>query len=418
MRTLIKNIKSLVLTEEKPQLKVSGKEMSQLSCLDNAWLAMDDDLISGFGTMDEWEGIADWHHLTVIDASDKLVLPCWCDSHTHVVFAGSREGEFVDKIRGASYEEIARKGGGILNSARRLQQTSEEELVQQALGRLHEIMKMGTGAVEIKSGYGLTVEDELKILRVIRRLKELAPLEIKATFLGAHAEYKEKREKYIDLVIQEMLPRVAEEKLADYCDVFCEKGFFSPDETGKILEAAVRYGLKAKIHANQLGISGGVQVGVQHQALSVDHLEYMGDEEIAVLQGAVTMPTLLPSAAFFLDMQYPPARRMIDAGLPVSLATDYNPGSSPSGRMSFVVSLACIKMKMTPEEAIHAATLNAAYAMDLSATHGSIAVGKKANVIITKEIPHYNYIPYAFGSDVVDEVIINGKVISALVTSH
>jgi imidazolonepropionase len=287
-------------------------------------------------------------------------------------------------------------------------------LTRQALGRLNELMKMGTGAVEIKSGYGLTVEDELKILRVIRNLKSLSPMEIKATFLGAHAipaEYKAKRAQYIDLVVKEMLPRVAEEKLADYCDVFCEQNFFTPDETGKILEAASNYGLKAKIHANQLAISGGVQVGVKHHALSVDHLEHMGDEEINALKGSMTMPTLLPSAAFFLDMQYPPARRMIDAGLPVSLATDFNPGSSPSGRMSFVVSLACIKMKMTPEEAIHAATLNAAYAMDLSATHGSIAVGKKANVIITKEIPHYHYIPYNFGSDVINTVLVNGKVV-------
>lgn len=413
MKLLIKNIKSLVQVEEKPQLKVTGSEMKNLPCIDNAWLAIEDDQIAAFGSMDDFPGISDWSKLEVIDATDKLVLPCWCDSHTHIVYAGSREGEFVDRINGLSYEEVARRGGGILNSSKKLQAASEEELVEQAFKRLEEIKMMGTGAVEIKSGYGLTVKDEIKMLRVIQKLKAMTPLSIKTTFLGAHAfpeEYKSKPNEYVRLIIDKMLPQIAEEKLADYCDVFCERNYFTKEQTVEILNAASKYGLKAKVHANQLSNSGGVQAGVECNAISVDHLEFVGEEEIKVLKNSQTMPTLLPGAAFFLGLPNPPARQMIDAGLPVAVASDYNPGSSPSGNMNLMISLLCIQYKMTPEEAIHAATINSAYAMDLSASHGSIAVGKKANVFITKEIPGYAYIPYSFGSNLIETVIINGEI--------
>jgi len=414
MKLLIKNIKTLVQTEETPQEKVVGKAMKNLSCIQNAWLAIEDDKIAGFGKMDDWEGISDWTNLTIIDASDKIVMPSYCDSHTHIVYAGSREGEFVDRINGLTYEQIFERGGGILNSAKKLQEASEEELIESALKRLNEIMWQGTGAVEIKSGYGLNTEAELKMLRVIKKLKTLSQLTIKATFLGAHAvptEYKNDKRKYIDLLINEMMPKIAEEKLADYCDVFCEQNYFTKEETIEILTAAKKFGMTPKVHAEQLSNFGGVLAGVEVEAISVDHLEFVGDKEIEALKNSKTMPTILPGAAFFLGLPLPPARKMIDAGLPVAVASDYNPGSSPSGNMNFMLSLCCMQYKMTPEEAINATTINSAYAMHLSATLGSICVGKQANVFITKEIPSYGFIPYSFGSNLVETVIIGGKVI-------
>lgn len=398
------------MAHTQPPDRVAGAAMSDLAAIDNGFILIENGIIRHVGTMAETLPTAD----TTIDATGRYVLPTWCDSHTHLVFAGSRELEFIDKVRGLTYEQIAQKGGGILNSARRLQGTPEADLVQSALARIQEIVRYGTGAVEIKSGYGLTVEAELKMLRVIRQLKELSPIPIKATFLGAHAlplEYKQDKQGYINLVINTMMPQVAGEGLADYIDVFCEKGFFSVEDTDRILNAAARYGLRPKIHANQLDYSGGVQIGVQHRALSVDHLEHAGEAEIESLLGSDTMPTLLPSAAFFLRMPYPPARQMIDAGLPVCLATDFNPGSSPSGKMPFVLTLACLYMKMLPEEAIAAATLNGAYAMDLHTELGTVTVGKKAHLIITKPIPSLAYIPYAFGSDVVENVVLGNQII-------
>jgi imidazolonepropionase len=412
MALLIRNIRSLVQVREETALPVKGGDMAVLPAVEDAFLLLEGEHIAAYGRMEELEE-GQYAGAEIIDASGKLVFPGWCDPHTHLVYAGSREGEFVDRIHGLSYEEIARRGGGILNSARRLHLASEEDLVGSALKRLEEIMRMGTGAVEIKSGYGLTVDDELKMLRVIRKLKSLSPLTIKATFLGAHAlplEYRENREGYVRLVVEEMIPRVAEEGLAEFCDVFCDKGFFTPEETDRILEAGLRHGLKPKIHANELDYSGGIQVGVKHGALSVDHLEYTGDEEIEVLLRSQTMPTLLPSTAFFLRIPYPPARKMMEAGLPLALATDYNPGSSPSGKMAFILSLACIQMRMTPEEAINAATINAAFAMGLEATHGSITRGKQANVFITREIPSATFLPYSFGSELAETVIIKGKI--------
>jgi imidazolonepropionase len=413
MKLLIKNIKNLVQIEDKPVQKVSGAAMKSLPCLQDAWLAIEDGLIAGFGRMDDWEGITDWTDLEVIDASDRLVMPCWCDSHTHLVYAGSREGEFVDRINGLSYEAIAARGGGILNSAARLQEASEEELLHDALIRLEEIMFQGTGAVEIKSGYGLSLESELKMLRVIRRLKELSPLSIKATFLGAHAvpeTYKGRKGDYIKLLCEEIMPRIAEEQLADYCDVFCEQNYFSPDETIRILEAGKKHGMIPKVHAEQLSNYGGVIAGVKCGAISVDHLEYVAEAEIEALLHSGTMPTILPGAAFFLSLPHPPARKMIDAGLALAVASDFNPGSSPSGNMNLMLGICCIQYKMTPEEAIHAATINSAYAMGLEKTHGSIAVGKKANVFITREISGYSFIPYSFGSNLVETVIIGGKI--------
>jgi imidazolonepropionase len=352
--------------------------------------------------------------LKVIDACNRMVFPSFCDSHTHLVYAGSREKEYVDKIRGLSYEEIARRGGGILNSAKRLHEASETELAAQALERLEEITWMGTGAVEIKSGYGLNATDELKMLRVIRQLKELSPLTIKSTFLGAHSiplEYRNHQEDYVDLVINEMIPQVAAEDLADYIDVFCDKGFFTVQDTERILMAGIKYGLRPKIHANELDYSGGIQVGVKYGALSVDHLEFTGEDEINVLKGSETMPTVLPGAAFFLGMIQAPVRKMIDSGLPVALASDFNPGSSPSGNMQLILSMGCIQYRMTPEEAIHATTLNSAYAMGVQEELGSIAIGKKANVFITKQIPSIEYFPYAYGSNKVETVILNGKIL-------
>jgi imidazolonepropionase len=351
----------------------------------------------------------------VIDAANRFVLPCWCDSHTHLVYAGSREQEFVHRIEGMTYEEIARRGGGILNSANRLNATSEEDLFEQGLIRLNEIARMGTGAVEIKSGYGLSYDGELKMLRVIRRLKEQSPLTIKATFLGAHAlpaDFKDNRQGYMDLLLNRLLPTIAEEGLADFIDVFCDRGFFSAEETESILTAGARHGLRGKIHANELDYSGGVQAGVRHNALSVDHLEHTGPAEIAVLKSSATMTTLLPSTAFFLGLNYPPARDMIDAGLPIALASDYNPGSSPSGNMSFVLSLACLKLRMLPEEALTAATINGAFAMAVETELGSIAIGKQANFTITRPMPSLSYLPYAFGSNLIDMVFIGGNQIT------
>lgn len=406
---LIRNIKTLVQAERQPRKLVSGPEMADLPVLHDAYLLVQDERIHAFGPMSECPATAD----QTLDATGRMVFPGWCDSHTHIVFAASREEEFVSRIRGLSYEEIARQGGGILNSARKLQAASEDELFEGAWNRLQEVIGMGTGAIEVKSGYGLSLESELKMLRVVRRLKARSPIAIKATFLGAHAvpaEYKTRREDYISLIIKEMLPAVVEENLADYCDVFCDQGFFTVEETGRILEAAAGYGLKAKIHANELGYTGGVQAGIAAGAISVDHLEYTGDAEIEALLQSDTLPTLLPSCAFFLGIPYAPARKMIDAGLPVVLATDYNPGSSPSGRMSLVVALACIKMKMLPEEAIQAATLNGARAMELENSHGSIAVGKTATFFITKPMPSIACLPYAFGSDLVETIVLNGQV--------
>ncbi len=406
---LIQNIGLLVQAEKRPRQVVKGAEMRQLPTIPNAFLLVENDRIAAFGPMERCPERAD----TVIDASGRLVLPSWCDAHTHLVFPAPRDEEFVDRIRGLSYEEIARRGGGILHSVRRLRQMSEEALLEATWQRLCEVMSQGTGAVEIKSGYGLSLESELAMLRVIRRLKALSPIPIKATFLGAHAlpeEYRTRRSDYVDLVIHQMLPRVAEEGLADYCDVFCDRGFFTPQETERILKAAWRYGLKPKIHANELANSGGVQVGVAQGAVSVDHLECIGAEEIALLRAGLTMPTLLPACAFFLGIPYAPARQLIDAGLPVALASDYNPGSAPSGRMAFVVSLACIQMKMLPEEAINAATLNGARAMELEAEYGSIAVGKKANLFITRPMTTPAQLPYFFGTDPVETVILNGRI--------
>ncbi|MCE2495372.1 MAG: imidazolonepropionase [Flavobacteriales bacterium] len=407
MKTLFKNIQSLLLVEEEPTRWVAGSDMRTLPHLNDAWLLVEGDKIDSFGGMDTAPNAAD----EVIDCTGKVVMPAWCDSHTHLVYAGSREGEFVDKINGLSYEEIAKRGGGILNSAQRLRDTPEDELYEQSARRMGEIITMGTGAVEIKSGYGLTTESELKMLRVARRLQKEFPLAVKTTFLGAHAfpaEYRENREAYVDLVMNEMVPAVAEEKLADYIDVFCDRGFFTPQQTERILAAGAEYGLAPKIHANELDFSGGIQAGVKYAARSVDHLECTGDAEIDALLSSETMSTLLPSTAFFLGMEYPPARKMIDAGLPVALASDYNPGSSPSGRMPFILSLACIKMKMLPEEAIQAATLNGAYAMGLEATHGSICPGKQANLIVTKNVNSYSFLPYAFGANWIESTYVNG----------
>ncbi|MCK9207789.1 MAG: imidazolonepropionase, partial [Salinivirgaceae bacterium] len=379
MDVLFVNIGKLVQVESEPKKWVAGGDMAKLPCLENAYLLVVDGLIKDFGPMSQLPDFSQKDSLVEVDVEGRLILPSFCDSHTHLVYAGSREMEYVDKIKGLSYEEIAKRGGGILNSAKRLHLATEEELYQSALNRIHEIVGFGTGAVEIKSGYGLTTANEIKMLRVIKQLKETTPLEIKATFLGAHAvpfEFKGRQSEYVDLIVNEMIPQVATEKLADYVDVFCDKGFFTVPETEKILVAAAKYGIRGKIHANELAFSGGIQVGVAHGALSVDHLEFVGDEEIKCLLGSETMPTILPGAAFFLNMPYSPARKMMQAGLPVALASDFNPGSSPSGNMKFIMSLGCINYRMTPEEVINAATINSAYAMGIQKTHGSICRGK------------------------------------------
>ena len=409
MSLLVKNIGCIVGIDESGRTRVSGKEMATIATLENAWLLTDGERIKDYGTMETVPGL---NNVEIIDACGGWLFPSFCDSHTHIVYAGSREQEFLDKINGLSYEEIAKRGGGILNSADRLHLTSEEELYSQAMERIAEIVAMGTGLVEIKSGYGLTLEDELKILRVIRRIKESAPLDVRATFLGAHAvgrAYKGRQAEYVAHVCNDMIPAVAAEGLADYVDVFCDRGFFTPDETALIIETGARYGMRAKIHANELAVSGGVEVGVQHGALSVDHLESMGDEQIEALLGSETMPTMLPGCAFFLGISYPPARKMIDAGLAVALASDYNPGTAPSGNMRFVVSLASIKMKMTPAEALNAATLNSACAMGESKDFGSITRGKKANFYITKPLPSLAFMPYAHQTPVIKSIVLKGK---------
>jgi imidazolonepropionase len=409
MKILFKNIKELIQVRENSIAFVSGKEMKVLPTIKNAFLLIEDGLIVDFGSMDE---LSDTEVNQVIDASGKMIMPTWCDSHTHIVYAGNREGEFVDRINGLTYEEIANNGGGILNSAKKLQAVSENELYNQSKVRLEEVMSLGTGAVEIKSGYGLTYESELKMLRVIKRLKENYPIEIKATFLGAHAvpsNYKNNKEGYLKMLIDEVIPQVSKENLAEFVDVFCEKGYFSVEDTEAILKAGKKYGLIPKIHVNQFTSIGGVQIGVQYNALSVDHLEVMNAEDISVLKNTRTMPVALPSCSYFLGIPYTPARKIIDEGLPLALATDYNPGSTPSGNMNFVVSTACIKMKMTPEEAINAATINGAYAMGLETKVGSISKGKLANLILTKPINSYGFIPYSFGNNQIESVFVKGK---------
>ena len=413
MKTVIKNISELVQVEHQIRKWVSGSEMSKIDTIKDGFIEIQDGVITAFGSMDQWTGIDDWNNTEIIDANGGMVFPSYCDSHTHLVFAGNREKEWEQRIKGASYEDIAKNGGGILNSAKKLQETSEDELLEKALQRAKEVMKMGTGAIEIKSGYGLTTEAELKMLRVIKRLKKLSPLTIKATFLGAHAipqEYKTNKSAYLDLIIDEMLPQIAQEQLAEYIDIFCEEGYFSVEDTERLLEAAQSYGLIPKTHVNQFTIQGGVKASVKYKALSVDHLEIMNDEDIEALIGSECMPTLLPSCSFFLGIPYGPAKKLMEIDLPVALATDYNPGSSPSGNMNFVASLGCIRMGMTPEEVINATTINTAYAMGLSQELGSIAVGKKANLFITKPISSYAFIPYSFGHQYIDKIIINGKI--------
>ena len=413
MKTVIKNISKLVQVEHQIRKWVSGSEMSKIDTIKDGFIEIQDGIITAFGSMDQWTGIDDWNNTEIIDANGGMVFPSYCDSHTHLVFAGNRENEWEQRIKGASYEDIAKNGGGILNSAKKLQKTSEDELLEKALQRAKEVMKMGTGAIEIKSGYGLTTGAELKMLRVIKRLKKLSPLTIKATFLGAHAipqEYKTNKSAYLDLIINEMLPQIAQEKLAEYIDIFCEEGYFSVEDTERLLEAAQSYALIPKTHVNQFTILGGVKASVKYKALSVDHLEIMNNEDIEALKGSECMPTLLPSCSFFLGIPYGPAKKLMENDLPVALATDYNPGSSPSGNMNFVASLGCIRMGMTPEEVINATTINTAYAMGLSQELGSIAVGKKANLFITKPITSYAFIPYSFGHQYIDKIIINGKV--------
>jgi len=409
MKTLLINIKELLQVRDSSILKVSGAEMAVLPTIKNAYLVIENDLIADFGPMENLPKInAD----KIINAIGKIVLPTWCDSHTHIVYAGNREQEFVDRINGLSYEEIANRGGGILNSAQKLNATSEEEIYNQSKLRLEEIMRLGTGAVEIKSGYGLTFDGELKMLRVINQLSQNYPITIKATFLGAHAfplEYKNNRKGYIDLIIDKMLPEIAATNLADFIDVFCETGYFTVAETEQIMEAGIRCGLKPKIHVNQFNSIGGIQAGIKYKALSVDHLEVMNPADIDALKNTETMPVALPSCSYFLGIPYTLARDLMAKGLPLALATDFNPGSTPSGNMNFVVSTACIQMKMTPEEAINAATINGAYAMGISETHGSITIGKKANLIITKPVSSYYQLPYAFGSNLIESVIIEGE---------
>lgn len=410
MTTLIKNIGRLIQTENEIRPYVAGEAMNLLPEIENAYLLIEDEVIKSFGKMEEAPSTAD----EVVDVKGRYLLPSFCDGHTHIVYAGSREHEFIDKINGLSYEEIAKRGGGILNSAERLHNTSEDELYEQALTRVNEMIAFGTGAADIKSGYGLSVEDELKMLRVIKRLKETTPLTIRANFLGAHAvpaKYKKNQTEYVDLICNEMIPAVASEGLAEFIDVFCDKGFFTVEETARMLETGAKYGLRPKIHANELDVSGGVQVGVKYGALSVDHLERTTEAEIEALRGTFTISTFLPGTSFFLGLPYGNAKGYIQAGLPVALASDYNPGSTPSGNMKFVISLACINMRLTPAQAINATTINGAAALDLAKSHGSIAVGKKANFFITKHIPSIDFIPYAYTTDIIDAVALNGKFI-------
>jgi imidazolonepropionase len=412
MKLLIKNIRGLVgaRTDAPPVLK--GKALQSLPVLEDAWLAIEDGRLADFGGMDEWPGISDWRDLEVIDADGKFVFPSWCDSHSHVVYAGNREQEFVDRIHGLTYEEIAARGGGILQSAMRLRSATEQQLFDAAWQRLNEVMALGTGAIEIKSGYGLDLESELKMLRVIRRLQAEHPLTIRSTFLGAHAvppEFKGRKQEYVDHIIQEMLPAIAAERLADFVDVFCEQNYFSNIDTQRIIEAGARHGLSAKIHVNQFTVSGGIATATKAGALSVDHLEVLDDADLLALRQSNTMPVALPGCSLFLRIPYTPGRKLIDAGLPLALASDFNPGSCPSGNMGLVVSLACIQMGISPEEAIQAATVNGAYAMDIAADHGAIVPGFKANFFITREMPSVGFLPYSFGSQLVQDVYIDGK---------
>lgn len=409
MKLLVKNIRTLAGIEYAPKLRLQGKEMGIVNTIDDAWLLVEDGRFAAFGAVADGMPPLD-DTVEVVDAEGGMVLPSWCDSHTHIVFAGSREREFVDKINGLSYEEIARRGGGILNSADLQHNTSEDELFRQAMQRLDEVIRKGTGCIEIKSGYGLSLEDELKMLRVIKRMKEASPAKIMSTFLGAHAVARGMtQEQYVQLIIDEMIPEVGRQRLADFVDVFCDRGFFTPEETGRILEAAAAWGMRPKIHADELASSGGVVVGVKHGALSVDHLESMTEETIETLRGSETMPTALPGTSFFLNMPNAKARQIIDAGLGVAVASDYNPGSTPSGDMKFVVSLACIKLRLLPNEAFNAATINGAYAMGQSRDYGSIAKGKVANFYITKPIPSLDFIPYAYTTPIVNKVVLGGK---------
>lgn len=409
-KILIKNIKGLAGILENNSSALKGKELDQLSVLENAFLAIEDGRISMYGSMENLAGITDWNNLEVMDVEGKYVLPAFCDSHTHLVFAKTREEEFEDRIKGLSYEEIGKKGGGILNSARKLADMPEAQLFEDAMQRLELVKSTGTGAIEIKSGYGLSIEAELKMLKVVQRLKEASDLTIKSTFLGAHAfplEYKNDQNGYVDLVINEMLPKVVDQGLAEYIDVFCERNYFTPAQLDRILEAGVKAGLKPKIHVNQFSIQGGVGIGVKYDAVSVDHLEEFDDNDIEALNGSNTIATALPSCSFFLGIPYAPVRNMLDHNLAIALATDYNPGSTPSGNMQFVNSLACIQMKLTPNEALNATTINGAYAMEVADDLGSISIGKKANLIVTKAIPSLAYIPYSFGENIVEQVILN-----------
>ena len=409
MKLLVKNIRTLAGIEHAPKLSLQGNEMGIVNTIDDAWLLVEDGRFAAFGAVADGMPTLD-DTVEVVDAEGGMVLPSWCDSHTHIVFAGSREREFVDKINGLSYEEIARRGGGILNSADLLHRTSEDELFRQAMQRLDEVIRKGTGCIEIKSGYGLSLEDELKMLRVIKRMKEASPAKIMSTFLGAHAVARGMtQEQYVQLIIDEMIPEVGRQCLADFVDVFCDRGFFTPEETGRILEAAAAWGMRPKIHADELASSGGVVVGVKHGALSVDHLESMTEETIETLRGSETMPTALPGTSFFLNMPNAKARQIIDAGLGVAVASDYNPGSTPSGDMKFVMSLACIKLRLLPNEAFNAATINGAYAMGQSKDYGSIAKGKVANFYITKPIPSLDFIPYAYTTPIINKVVLGGK---------
>ena len=413
-RILIKNIHRLLQVREHTNEPITGKDLDHVPFIENAWLAIDDGIIADFGNMEDFPGISDWKGLQIIDAAGKLVLPAWVDSHTHIVYAGSREGEFGDRIRGLTYEQIAQRGGGILNSAQKLKHTSEEDLIEQALIRCNEIISHGTGTVEIKSGYGLYPEAELKMLRVIRELKKHTPLSVKSTFLAAHAvplEFKQNKAAYIDLILNETLPKVAEEKLADFIDVFCEQNYFTPDETIQLLEACKKYGMSPKVHAEQMSNYGGVLAGVKCGARSVDHLEFVAQKEIDALKNSKTIPTILPGAAFFLSLPNPPARQMIDAGLPLAIASDFNPGSSPSGNMNLMQSICCIQYKMTPNECLNASTINSAFAINMQHEVGSITIGKKANLMITKKMNSLDMIAYSFGSNPVDTMILNGKLI-------
>lgn len=414
MKLLLKNIKNLLQVREESKNPVKGADMKLLPGIENAWLAVEDGYIIDYGEMTDFPGIEDWRDLEIIDAENKIVLPAWVDAHSHIVYAGNREEEFVDRINGLSYEEIALRGGGILNSAEKLANTSEEELIVSALERIKEISFLGTGALEIKSGYGLSLQAELKMLRVIKKIKEQTPLTIKSTFLGAHAipkEFKNQKENYIKLILEEMIPAIQSENLADFIDVFCEKNYFNPEETEQILEAGKKAGMIPKVHAEQLSNYGGVLTGVKCSAISVDHLEFVEAKEINALLNSTTIPVILPGAAFFLNLPHPPVRKMIDAGLPIALASDFNPGSSPSGNMNLMQAIACIQYKITPNEAINASTLNSAFAMNVEKELGSITRGKKANLIVTKNIPSSNFIPYSFGSNPVEKMILNGKII-------